>query len=123
MSKFQKGQSGNPGGKHKTTIEILVDGEIRKVTLGDIARAHTVTAINRLVKILNDEKAPKPAQVSAATALLDRGWGKPKQVLELGGIDGEPIQTENRDYSGLTVDELRTLEAIRAKLPDTPTAH
>jgi hypothetical protein len=31
--------------------------------------------------------------VSAATALLDRGYGKPVQAMEHSGPDGEPIPT------------------------------
>ncbi len=44
-----------------------------------LARAHTETAINALVGIMNQKKAPPAARVSAANALLDRGWGKPTQ--------------------------------------------
>ena len=44
-----------------------------------LARAHTKTAISALVGIMNQKKAPPAARVSAANALLDRGWGKPTQ--------------------------------------------
>lgn len=45
-----------------------------------LARAHTETAINALVGIVNNG-ASEPARVSAAQALLDRGWGKPTQPI------------------------------------------
>ena len=45
-----------------------------------LARAHTETAINTLVGIMRDRKAPPSARVAAATALTDRGWGKPLQT-------------------------------------------
>lgn len=69
---FAKGQSGNPGGRPKAK---LADGR----TVADLAREHTETAINALVNVLSDSEAPHAAIVSAATAILDRGWGKPKQ--------------------------------------------
>jgi hypothetical protein len=70
---FQKGQSGNPGGRPKLT-------EAQKQ-----AREHTVQAIQTLVAMLEN---PKQA-VAAAVALLDRGWGKPAQ--EVTGADGGPL--------------------------------
>ncbi|MFQ3895317.1 DUF5681 domain-containing protein [Sphingobium sp. R-7] len=71
---FKKGQSGNPGGRAKMT---MADGK----TLTDLAREHTPKAVDALVDVLADEKAPHAAKVSAATALLDRGWGRPRQDL------------------------------------------
>ena len=41
-----------------------------------LARAHTEKAIKVLVGIMNQKKAPMAARVSAAQALLDRGWGR-----------------------------------------------
>jgi hypothetical protein len=46
-----------------------------------LARAHTETALNVLAGIMCETSAPHAARVSAATALLDRGWGKPKQPV------------------------------------------
>ncbi len=46
-----------------------------------LARAHTSSAINVLAGIMNESQAPHAARVSAATALLDRGWGKPTQPI------------------------------------------
>lgn len=71
MGKFKSGESGNPGGRPAGY------GEIR-----DIARQHTDTAINTLVKVMNDSDATPSARVGAATALLDRGWGRPAQTIE-----------------------------------------
>jgi hypothetical protein len=74
---FKKGQSGNPSGRSPT---VMADGR----TLTDVARDHTLKAVNCLVAMVEDEKAPHAAKVSAATALLDRGWGRPRQDL---GVD------------------------------------
>jgi len=47
-----------------------------------LARIHTRKAVRTLVAIMNQPNAPASARVSAAEALLDRGWGKPKQSHE-----------------------------------------
>jgi len=40
---------------------------------------------------MNQEEAPAPARVSAAQALLDRGWGKPTQPIA-GDDEADPIK-------------------------------
>jgi Family of unknown function (DUF5681) len=67
---FKKGQSGNPGGRPKVVAEIK-----------ELARAHTGKAIETLVSIMDNPKAAPAARVSAANALLDRGYGKPPQHI------------------------------------------
>ena len=62
---FPKGVSGCPGGRPRQDVT-------------SFARAHTVDAIKALVAAL---KRPKEA-VPAAIALLNRGWGLPKQTIE-----------------------------------------
>jgi hypothetical protein len=49
-----------------------------------LARSHTRTAITVLAKIMRSEDATPAARVSAANALLDRGWGKATQPLGSG---------------------------------------
>jgi hypothetical protein len=68
---FQKGQSGNPGGRPK----ILAD-------VRELARAHTASAMNALVQIVEDENAPPAARVTAANSLLDRAYGKPESKVD-----------------------------------------
>ena len=52
-----------------------------------LARSHTRTAINVLVGIMRSKDATAPARVSAANAILDRGWGKAPQAFQ-NGDDG-----------------------------------
>ena len=52
-----------------------------------LARSHTQTAVNVLVGIMRSKDATAAARVSAANAILDRGWGKATQSLE-NGDDG-----------------------------------
>ena len=47
----------------------------------ELARAHTAAAIETLVAIMDNPKAAPAARVSAANALLDRGYGKPPQHI------------------------------------------
>jgi hypothetical protein len=48
-----------------------------------LARTHTAQALATLVAIMTNADAPATARVSAANAVLDRAWGKPRQDLEL----------------------------------------
>ena len=67
---FQKGVSGNPGGRPKI---------IRPIE--ELARQHTDLAIATLAKICGDPKQPTAPRVTAAVALLDRGYGRPAQTI------------------------------------------
>ena len=57
-----------------------------------LARAHTKTALSVLAGIMRETEAPAAARVSAAQALLDRGWGKPTQPI--GGDKENPLVIE-----------------------------
>lgn len=72
MAKFEKGKSGNPGGRPKGV------GDLREV-----ARQHTHDAVQVLVEVMADATAAPSARVGAAQALLDRGWGRAPQSLEI----------------------------------------
>jgi hypothetical protein len=75
---FKPGQSGNPRGRPKIIEDIVT-----------AAREQTPLAMATLIRIASDRDAPPAAQVAAAQALLDRGWGRPSQVIE--GKDGAPL--------------------------------
>lgn len=47
-----------------------------------LARSHTRSAINVLVGVMRSKDATAAARVSAANAILDRGWGKAAQQLQ-----------------------------------------
>lgn len=48
-----------------------------------LARQHTGKAIRCLVGIITNDSASDAARVAAANSLLDRGWGKPEQYVEV----------------------------------------
>lgn len=60
------------------------------VDIRSLARSHTVTAVRTLAGIMQEKKCPAAARIAAATALLDRGWGKPTQPIS--GDDENPLQ-------------------------------
>jgi hypothetical protein len=65
-SQWQPGQSGNPKGRPKAELDI-----------GALARSHAPEAMAALVLALDDPKT----RVPAATAILDRGFGRPMQPV------------------------------------------
>jgi hypothetical protein len=69
----------------------------RRPEVAKLAREYTVEAIETLVKLMRKEKATDAARVSAISILLDRGWGKAQQTINI-----------NRDTNlrDLTDDEL-----------------
>jgi len=44
------------------------------------AKEYASAALATLAEIMTDEEAPHSARVSASTAILDRGYGKPHQT-------------------------------------------
>jgi hypothetical protein len=60
-----------------------------------LARSHTRTAVNVLVGVMRCKDATPAARVSAANAILDRGWGKATQPLE-SGDDGGALELIHR---------------------------
>lgn len=98
---FEKGKSGNPGGRAKVK---LADGR----TLTDLAREHTPAAVKVLSEIMRDKRAPAAARVAAADKLLNRGWGQAPQTINIMD-ERTPI-----DLSNMTDEQLEALETIRA---------
>jgi hypothetical protein len=109
---WQKGVSGNPGGRPRRNAELT-----------ELARQHTAAALDALIKIAKTGKS-ESARVAAASCLLDRGWGKPRQSLEHTGSDGAPIQFGFKDIpedlSKLSDDEL---DALANKISNGTTRH
>ena len=93
--RFQKGTSGNPGGRPKAAHSVQ-----------ELARKHAPDAIKTLADIA--KKGTPAARVSAAIALLDRGYGKPPQFNTSDAISF-------RKAVDMSDDELAAI-AARAKL-------
>lgn len=60
-------------------------GAVNKATASvrEAAQAFTNDALSTLAEIMRSPEHPAAARVSAASAILDRGHGKPTQAVEL----------------------------------------
>ena len=74
---FQKGRSGNPGGRPKA------EGEVR-----ELARQRGPEAFDKLCSLM--DSANPTVALRACEAVLDRAYGRPKQSI--GNDDGKPIE-------------------------------
>ena len=57
----------------------------------EAARDYSEQALLTLAEVMNDKTQAGPARVAAANALLDRGFGKPTQVVA-GDDEGSPVK-------------------------------
>jgi hypothetical protein len=83
---------------------------IVKLWPGKSDRAHTGEAVQTLVSIMTNPKSAPAARVSAANALLDRGYGKPPQHIT---GEGGPV------YVGRLPEPCRTVEEWQASVQRT----
>ena len=77
LGQFVSGHSGNAGGRPKDEHKVA-----------ELARSFTIEAIDTLVELMRNGKDER-VRGTAAQALLDRGWGKPKV---------EVVADEKQDY-------------------------
>lgn len=85
---FVAGHSGNAGGRPKDEHKVA-----------ELARSYTKEAIDTLVALMRTAKDER-VRGTAAQALLDRGWGKPKV---------EVVTEEKQDY-------IAALQAVNERL-------
>ncbi|HEV2679154.1 MAG TPA: hypothetical protein VGV14_01515 [Rhodanobacter sp.] len=73
---FQCGKSGNPGGR---SPKVGPNGE----TITALCRAKTVDLIERAFAIATSATTEPKDALAACFGLLDRGWGKPKESVDI----------------------------------------
>jgi hypothetical protein len=69
---WKKGESGNPGGRSR------VVGDIR-----ELCRKEGEKSIATIVALRDDKKTPQNVRLAAAQQLLDRGFGRPVQGINM----------------------------------------
>ena len=96
--RFRKGESGNPGGRPK------VLGELQ-----ELARQHAPKVIVELARLALKARS-ETARIAAIRELLDRGYGRPRQAMEVSIPTDNPLQ--------LLLDEIDARSRI-----DPPVSH
>jgi hypothetical protein len=91
---FKKGQSGNPSG-HKGTDY----GDVVR-----LARQHGVRALQRLVELM--ESMDERVALLASQALLDRGYGKPREFIDLSPADASAAEERRRKIMAILIADL-----------------
>jgi endonuclease III len=90
--------SGRPSGAaNKATSEL-------KLNLSELAREYTNDALNTLVDVMQSSQSDS-ARIAAATAILDRGYGRPTKTTSL-EVNAPFVPTEIRlvAYTGSVSD-------------------
>ena len=78
--------AGRPkGSRNKVTADIKA-----------IAQSYGEESIIGLIELSRDPETPAAARVAAYREVLDRGYGKAKQGIEMTGEDGGPVETVTR---------------------------
>lgn len=89
----REGAGRKPGVRNKITKDVK-----------DLAQEFGEEAIKALVEIVRDGEAPHAARVAAIKEVLDRGYGKSKQGLEVTGAEGGPVMVTRIELVDLVDD-------------------
>jgi hypothetical protein len=81
---FQKGQSPNPRGRPRggTSVAEYIRG---------LAGPHARAYIDHLHSLAVEPHGDVKTRIAAIEILLERGWGKPPQDVNLGGQETSPV--------------------------------
>lgn len=77
------------GGRQKGT-----PNKVQRVDIAKVCRVYSLRAVEVLIDVMENPEQPGATRIAAASALLDRAHGKPKQTTEVTGLDGGEIQTK-----------------------------
>jgi hypothetical protein len=75
-----------------------------------LARKYTHKALNTLVSIMVEPKAPAAARIMAANSLMDRGWGKAAQLV---AVEGKVRQLIEVKLNVVAAAPVRNIDATR----------
>ena len=80
--RFQKGQTGNAGGRPKKTSE-----EMDLISACKTKASEALEVIYRIMLNADDDRL----RLAAALAIIERGYGKPVTPTEISGRDGAAL--------------------------------
>lgn len=83
--RFQKGQSGNPGGRAKKDNDLVI-----------LAKSKTKEAFKELLALL-ESTGKEDIKLACIKTMFEYGFGKPRQELEVSGTDGGPLVAVIKD--------------------------
>lgn len=122
---WQKGQSGNPGGRPKDPVTQLIREKLRSPSVrgGDGTVADDV-----VLELLNIAFTALPAEkMRAIEYMLNRAEGSPRQSIELGTADNDPrthalaaLAAALRESTAAQQPSTAALAPIAPALPATP---
>jgi hypothetical protein len=105
-SRFQPGQSGNPGGRPKSIFGSLIREQTRD----------GADLVDFYLDVFRGKRRPLKLRMEAATWLADRGFGRPVQATEISGPDSGPVVVaKGPDLSKFSDEDLLTLESIYSR--------
>jgi hypothetical protein len=102
---WPKGVSGNPTGKRRHPISFDLIKRCRELT---------PDLVEQLVA-LTTHKDPK-VQLQAITYLVDRGWGRARQAVEVSGPEGERLFPRPEELRALTDAQLERLLVVHREI-------
>ena len=97
-----KGKRGGarPGSGRPKGVRDKATGE-QRASLEELARTHTELALGVLVKVAQEGES-ESARVGAANSILDRGYGRPRQAMDVtADVKVEKIDAGYDEFAGI----------------------
>lgn len=113
---FKKGAdwTGNRNGRPRKTVEPPPPPPPPPPDIKELAREKSAKALEIMASLMENDKVAASTRLAAATAIIDRGYGKPQQVIEA-TLSAYDRMTDEELFALLTGGgEIIEGEAIRA---------